>query len=372
MVRGTIAVAIGLLLIVGLSLTGGNHAISHTPGGGSTATASTLVESAVWARSRATAISGWSKTVAIAEPRTAVSRRIRVTGGRRLVRVQLRTGSGWKTTRTAHTSALGRLRVRVKVRTTPKLVRLVVAAKGSYARKVSRTKQFRVRPTTAFGSVLFIGNSLTYYNNLPKMFRSLVASGGNSVATGMGATGGASLADHMRSAGTSAKLARGWDLVVLQETSPVANDRQRVKSQMLPAAASLAGKAREAGAQPLLYETWAYEESDYAAMQRRLESSYLGVSDQISASVVPVGRAWSEIVAAGESGLWQPDGNHPTAYGTYLAACTFYAAILDASPVGLPYRAGLAKAKAGRAQRAAASVVLGPDQSRWGLPVTQE
>jgi hypothetical protein len=372
MVGRSLALAIVLLLLGRVAPIEDNLGNLDGSDGESRPHSSAQVDSVIVAGSRATTISGWSKAVIVADRKGAVIRRIRVTGGRRLVQIQLSTSSGWRTTRTLHSSDSGELKVRVEVSTIPKFVRLVVAAKGPYARKVSRTKQFRVRPTTSVRRVLFIGNSLTYYNNLPKMFRALVAAGGNSIVTEMEAIGDASLADHTRSAATMARLAQGWDLVVLQENSSVSDDPQRMKSQMLPAAAELAARAREAGGEPLLYETWAYEESDFSEMQKRLEASYLSVSDEIAASVVPVGRAWTEIVAAGESGLWQPDGNHPTAYGTYLAACTFYAAILDASPVGLPYTAGMPKAKADTAQRVAAAVVLGPDQSRWKLPVSQE
>jgi hypothetical protein len=35
------------------------------------------------------------------------------------------------------------------------------------------------------------------------------------------------------------------------------------------------------------------------------------------------------------------DRRHPTLEGTYLAACTFYAALFGESPVGQPYTAGL-------------------------------
>lgn len=34
--------------------------------------------------------------------------------------------------------------------------------------------------------------------------------------------------------------------------------------------------------------------------------------------------------------LFLDDGSHPSPAGTYLAACTFYAAIFNANPAGLP------------------------------------
>ena len=49
------------------------------------------------------------------------------------------------------------------------------------------------------------------------------------------------------------------------------------------------------------------------------------------------GRAWQgarEHHASIE--LFQQDGSHPSPAGTYLAACTFFAAFFDSSPIGLP------------------------------------
>jgi hypothetical protein len=39
--------------------------------------------------------------------------------------------------------------------------------------------------------------------------------------------------------------------------------------------------------------------------------------------------------------LYVPDKRHPSLAGTYLAACTVYAALLGKSPVGNAYTAGL-------------------------------
>jgi hypothetical protein len=34
--------------------------------------------------------------------------------------------------------------------------------------------------------------------------------------------------------------------------------------------------------------------------------------------------------------LYHEDGSHPAPAGSYLAACVFYAVLLDKSPIGLP------------------------------------
>lgn len=70
--------------------------------------------------------------------------------------------------------------------------------------------------------VLFIGNSLTYYNNLPRMLEQLAASSNvpRKLETRLVAFGGATLRSHWER-GQALKAIRegGWDHVVLQEQS---------------------------------------------------------------------------------------------------------------------------------------------------------
>ena len=47
------------------------------------------------------------------------------------------------------------------------------------------------------------------------------------------------------------------------------------------------------------------------------------------------------------------DGRHPTLAGTYLAACTMFAALRGESPVGLAYTAGLSDTQASILQQVA-------------------
>ena len=66
--------------------------------------------------------------------------------------------------------------------------------------------------------VLLIGNSLTFFNNLPEMFAELARSGGHEVEVDMSAQGGWTCSDHATSAMTLDKIEQqNWDFVVLQE-----------------------------------------------------------------------------------------------------------------------------------------------------------
>ncbi|GGY20208.1 hypothetical protein GCM10008098_10850 [Rhodanobacter panaciterrae] len=71
------------------------------------------------------------------------------------------------------------------------------------------------RPTT---QVLFVGNSLTYVNNLPAALSALAAANGRSLQADMIVKGGATLTEHFGDGSVARALAqRHYDFVVLQE-----------------------------------------------------------------------------------------------------------------------------------------------------------
>jgi hypothetical protein len=224
--------------------------------------------------------------------------------------------------------------------------------------------------------VLFIGNSYTYVNDLPAMVAELARAGGHQIETGMAAEGGLTLADHVASSATQAKLSSShWDIVVLQEQSQIPSIVAVAASQMGPAARTLIRTIRLAGSRPMFFLTWAHREGwpenglpDYARMQDQIDDAYKRLGGELVVPIAPVGVAWATVVSRNvRPGLWQDDGSHPTPAGTYLAACVFYAAIFGATPVGLGYEAGLSKETAASMQAVAAETVL-TDQARWALP----
>ena len=94
------------------------------------------------------------------------------------------------------------------------------------------------------------------------------------------------------------------------------------------------------GARPILFMTWAYK--DQPEMTAALAEQYTIAGNEIDALVIPAGLAFANAVAKRPSlELYQPDKRHPTLAGTYLAACTAYAAVYGKSPVGNAYNAGL-------------------------------
>jgi hypothetical protein len=230
--------------------------------------------------------------------------------------------------------------------------------------------------TTGCTRVLFIGNSYTTVNDLPSVFVNLARSGGHRVEAGTAAGGGWTLADHAGSSATAVKLASAkWDIVVLQEQSQIPSVDQFRQDQMYPAARRLVGTIRNQGARPLFYLTWAHRDgwpengiANYASMQSAIDDAYLAIAADQRAAVAPVGYAWSTLLAQeSPAALWQDDGSHPTAAGTYLAACVFYATIFRETPKGLGYHSSLSADEAARVQAVAAETVLA-DPTKWPAP----
>jgi hypothetical protein len=107
------------------------------------------------------------------------------------------------------------------------------------------------------------------------------------------------------------------------------------------------------GARPILFMSWAYK--DKPEMTAQLAEQYTLAGNANNALVIPAGLAFAKAMAKRPSlELYQPDLRHPTLAGTYLAACTSYAAIQKKSPVGVKYTAGLDAETAAFLQQVAA------------------
>jgi hypothetical protein len=103
--------------------------------------------------------------------------------------------------------------------------------------------------------------------------------------------------------------------------------------------------------------TWAY--TGKPEMTARLDAAYSGIGHELDAKVVPVGLAFAAVTEQRPDLLLRtPDARHPTPAGTYLAACTFFAALHEESPEGLAYTAGLDKDDAAYLQRTAWKTVV--------------
>ena len=104
-------------------------------------------------------------------------------------------------------------------------------------------------------TVLFIGNSLTYYNDLPVMVQGIAdAAKGDSIVIAMVAGPDMALVDHWKQGDAQKAITGGhWDFVVLQQgpsSTSVNRDSLRTLTRMF--APLIAG----AGGTPVLFSAW--------------------------------------------------------------------------------------------------------------------
>ncbi|NQU20296.1 MAG: SGNH/GDSL hydrolase family protein [Candidatus Nealsonbacteria bacterium] len=182
--------------------------------------------------------------------------------------------------------------------------------------------------------VLFVGNSYTAANDLPGLITALAAVGdGRKIESDRLVRGGCTFERHVTKEGALEKiLAKPWDVVVLQEQSmmPVADAKK-----MHQYARKLHAAVDKRGARTVFFLTWARQH--LPEMQPKLNEAYFSIADELHATVAPVGVAWKNAMEADPKlVLHKPDKSHPNATGSYLAACVFYATLLEKSPEGLP------------------------------------
>ena len=184
--------------------------------------------------------------------------------------------------------------------------------------------------------ILFLGNSFTFFNDLPGQVGQLLQA-----ETFSNVRGGAHLHQHLDPADelctvTRRLLTEGkWDYVDLQDHSRGPIEHPDAFHQ---AVATLCPMIRAAGGKPVLYETWAYEEGTEALaatgltftdMQQRLSDAYLAAARANRTLLAPVGSAFAQVRTS--QPLYADDHFHPSEAGTQVAARVI-AGVLQATP----------------------------------------
>lgn len=204
---------------------------------------------------------------------------------------------------------------------------------------------------------LFIGNSYIYSNDMPGMVSSLATADGHTLIKDQSTPGGYTLEGHSTNATTLFDITNiDWDFVILQEQSQLPSfPWSQVNSDVFPYAELLCDSIRSANpcAIPVFFDTWGRRDGDsqwdsintFDKMNARLLNAYTTMAYINSSLMAPVGVGFNHVQDDGSSpithtAMYAGDGSHPSVYGTYLAACTFYEIIFNTSPVGNTYIPG--------------------------------
>ena len=216
--------------------------------------------------------------------------------------------------------------------------------------------------------VLFLGNSYTYVNDLPKIIED-IATNENKVFTHASVTpGGCTLFQHVESQTSLSKIRQGnWDFVVLQEQSQLPVIDYYRHNTLKPSYKALYDSIMlyNPNAKVVGYMTWGRRYGgqqcvnfgeglycsadfvDFNHMQDTLTAAYCENAYATNSYVAPVGEAWKAALATDPSlVLHSNDNSHPSYDGSYLAACVFYSVFWNKTPIGIYHDKQIDEAKA--------------------------
>ncbi len=214
--------------------------------------------------------------------------------------------------------------------------------------------------------ILFLGNSLMYYNDMPGIFRNLARAAGKDVYVDSVTKGSATMS-QFASAETeigqrmrTLLSSRTWDIVIIEPSRRISPYETTVFEAELESAKTLQKLARSAGAEIMLYSVWGNNTGSltiytantpldmpasgtqaisHGAHTRFMHETNLKVAEALGgAKIIEAGYAFENLRAANSTiNLYDPDERHPSAEGSYLAACTVFATIFGEKTENISY-----------------------------------
>jgi len=166
--------------------------------------------------------------------------------------------------------------------------------------------------------VLFVGNSLVYYNDLPRMTAVFAAAGAAPLEVEMIAGAGTTMREHLARGTLRTELARRhYDTVVLQDRGgyPLCTRDDRDCADSVAAMCEAATLVRDAGARPIWFGTW----QGLAEAQAALGKLGARAAKDCDVAFADVGAAMQRFLARSRVRPWLDDG-HPDASGSWVAA----------------------------------------------------
>ena len=193
--------------------------------------------------------------------------------------------------------------------------------------------------------VLFIGNSYTFFSDLPELFRALAEKNGNDIEVSSVTKGGWSMIKYLdlgdeNSEKLNAALENAYyDVVILQDHSIASiKDPEGFADGMIRMKEKFEGKTDRI----ILYQTWArkngnktLEENSWERdwMHKGVTTAYRNIAAKIGAEVSPVGECFYAVYEPHpEIELYDHDGSHPSYTGSALAAVCHYRAVFGELP----------------------------------------
>jgi hypothetical protein len=196
--------------------------------------------------------------------------------------------------------------------------------------------------------VLILGNSRTFYHDMPDMVRAMADSAKEpqKFEIALDAPPGASFEILWNDPATQGLLKSRWDDIILQPESR-AESSPDLTASFETYGAKLIEASHVTSGSPRLVVNWTYgpaswddgdpDGSGRAAQFAAIQSDTKSLGDRAGATLVNVGKLWLAITADHPGIVLTEDGNHPTLAGSYLFALILYADLTRHDVAGVTY-----------------------------------
>ena len=165
--------------------------------------------------------------------------------------------------------------------------------------------------------ILFIGNSLTYFNDLPILVKERVEAQGKEVVVKMVAYPNYAIVDHWADGEVQQLISsKAYDFVIIQQGPSSQSDGR----QMLIESGKLYSDLCEANNAKLCYFMVWPSIGNYATFDGVIKN-HTDAAAMNNAILLPVGEVWKEYIdTTNNLDYYGPDGFHPSVKGSEVAA----------------------------------------------------
>jgi hypothetical protein len=178
--------------------------------------------------------------------------------------------------------------------------------------------------------ILFIGNSLTYYNDVPKMVGAIYSAvdGLYDLEVDLLAEGGISIEQHLSKGALKPKLTSTvYDFVVIQDFGgwPLCDTSFPACSSNTAPLSTAIDMVRKSGAKPIWFLTY----QSKPIKQRELSFESHQIASQLDVDIADIGAAMLDFSTANEMTNILLPNYHPNTLGSWIAAATIVRTLVD-------------------------------------------
>ncbi|UYP44616.1 hypothetical protein NEF87_000901 [Candidatus Lokiarchaeum ossiferum] len=231
-------------------------------------------------------------------------------------------------------------------------------------------------------SILFIGNSLTGYHDMPQLFQNFSNSAEKNVNVDSALVYGASLTKLLQSAIVLQKInSQQWDFIILQSDDTSAFPDLYEKEINLINAFKKEITRKSPYATILYFMVWGLRDGvsiqeihgefvhySYSDYMTKIKTGTMYIASHTQVAIVPIGVAWENLIGQDQSyknKLFGADNAHPAPLGSYMGAAVVFVSIFQEN-CSTSFFASIDPKEAQKIQKIASDTVL-EEIGQWKL-----